>query len=76
MRYTFQSQLKSDTRKSAQRMMTERPQRLVDSLLHRFFDPNDLQGMLPDSVNVNDKEAVEKFLNELGDVFADILLTP
>ena len=59
-------QLTIDIKESAQNMMTENS--------YRFLDSDDLQGMLPDSVNVNDEEAVEKFLMETADVLADILL--
>ena len=41
---------------------------------NRFFDPDDFQGMLPDSVNGADREEVRKFLTESLDVFADIVL--
>ena len=68
MRYIFQSQLQSGTRMSALRMMTD------DHAIQRFSDPDDLQGMLPDHVNVNNKEEVRQFLEETADVFADVLL--
>ena len=60
------SQLRIDAREAIKKPLMRRDT--------RFFDPNDLQGMLPDSVNVNDKEEVKKFLTELADVSADILL--
>ena len=41
---------------------------------NRFFDPDDLQMILPDSVNVNDRQEVRMFLIESADVFANILL--
>ena len=62
------SKLRFDTVNSAQKMMSSESE--------RFLDPDDLQGMLPDSVNVNNKEEVERFLTESADVFADILLAP
>ena len=60
----------NDIKEDAQRMMTS------GETKNRFFDPDDLQEVLPDSVNVNNKEEVERFLTESADVFADILLTP
>ena len=55
--------------KNAQEVKTE----LHHVDLYRFFNPDNLQGMLPNSVNVNDKEAVKKYLEESIDAFADIL---
>ena len=60
--------LTANIKKAAQEMMS------VD--IGRFLNPDDLQVMLPDSVNVNNEEEVKKFLTESADVFADILLTP
>ena len=59
-------QLTADIKKSGQRVMKD--------LENRFFDPANLQEVLPDSVNVNNREQVERFLNESADVFSDILL--
>ena len=63
-------QLRVDIKKVTQEMMNN------DDITSRFFDPDDLQGMLPNSVNVNNEEEIRKFLNESADVFADILLAP
>ena len=59
-------QLRTDARKAIKQSMHNRND--------FFFNPDDLQGMLPDSVNSADKEKVRKFLMESADVFADILL--
>ena len=62
------NQIRADARKVIQTNM--------ESNYPRFSRPDDLQGVLPDSVNVNNEEEVKKFLIESADVFADILLTP
>ena len=49
-------------------------QELMEKHETRFFDSDDLQVMLPESVNVNNKEEVKKFLDEAVDVVVDILL--
>ena len=53
-------------RRDSQRMMT----RSID----QFLDSDDLQILLPDGVNANNREKVEQFLTETADVFTDILL--
>ena len=40
----------------------------------KFFEQSSLQGLLPESVNVNNREEIEKFLVEVADVFVEILL--
>ena len=65
--YIFQ--LRFRTRMSAQNLMRKR-----GIIEQRFSNPDDLQGLLPDSMNVNDKKEVKKFLTESADIFADILL--
>ena len=59
-------QLRADTRKAAREMM------IGDR--DRFFRSNDLSTMLPDSVNMNSRSEVIRYLNESADVFSDILL--
>ena len=55
------------TKEAIRKMMIER--------VGRFFDSsNDLQKLLPDGVNVNDRHEVERFLIESADVFSEILL--
>ena len=61
-------EIKRSTKIAARGMMT--------TSFDRFFDSNDLQGMLPDSVNANNREEVEKFLMETADIFTDMMLTP
>ena len=41
--------------------------------LDRWFNPNDLQGLLPDGVNVKDKSEVKSFLSESATFFGEIL---
>ena len=60
-------QLEADTKKSVRKMMK--------AVRDRFFNSDDLQGLLPESVNVNNREEIKKFLKESADIFADILLT-
>ena len=40
----------------------------------RFFDSDDLQGLLPESVNIDQAGSVMGYLHESAEVFADILL--
>ena len=42
----------------------------------RFLDPDNLQGMIPDGVDANNREEVGSFLSQAEDVFVDILLAP
>ena len=58
--------LRRRTKKFIRKMMTRNKK--------RFRNPKDLQGMLPESVNPNNREGVEQFLIESADVFADIVL--
>ena len=59
-------EIKRSTKKAARKMMKKN--------FYRFFDSDDLQGMLPESVNVNNPEAVMSYLKESADEFTDILL--
>ena len=64
-------QIKADAKEAAREMMMRQAR--------RFFSSNDLQMLLPESVNVNNRQEVERYLTESADVFADhfsdILLT-
>ena len=42
--------------------------------VYRLSDPDSLQRMLPRGLDINNKEEVQKFLNESADVFVDALL--
>ena len=59
-----------NTKKATQEMMEG------EDVPNRFLNSNDLQGILPESVSINDPEKVKKFLKESADVFAGILLAP
>ena len=63
----FNTDWRDHTVASSRKMMRES--------LTRFLDPNSLQGVLPDSVNVNNREEVIRYLDESADIFSDILLT-
>ena len=41
-------------------------------MMRRFLEPHDLQTLLPESVNVNNRQEVERYLIESADIFADI----
>ena len=56
-----------DIKEFARIMMTD-----DEYVIHRFFEPDDLQVFLPESVNVNNRQEVERYLTESADVFADI----
>ena len=43
--------------------------------MKRFLDHEDLQEMLPESVNINNPEEVKNFLNEAVDIFVDTVIT-
>ena len=44
-------------------------------LIENFFEQGSFHELLPESVNVNNREEIEKFLIEVADVFVEILLT-
>ena len=72
-----QSELKkiaTDTKKATREMMKDTGEDRLSNPVRRFLDPDDLQKLLPDSIDVNNREEVKKYLIEAADVFADILL--
>ena len=62
-------QLIADVKKYSRIMMTD------EYVRRRFFEPDDLQTLLPESMNVNNRQEVKRYLTESADIFSDVLLT-